>query len=168
MRPTQRRGARRGGRTARWSTSQRKTPRSPTPCPLTSNLQPRRAGRAATPDGTPGLALCDCGQERARGYDACPQCLWADGRTHAQEEVVAALRVLGPGASIHALTPETALCERQVYRGLAQLLQSGRVTKLVLADGPAVGARVGYALHERRRRGLRLSAPAPRRARRAA
>lgn len=90
-------------------------------------------------------ALCDCGQPKDHDAHGCRRCVWLDGRTEAQREVIGGLRehvrltikemvALGCAPSINA-----------AYSTVTTLLRKGRVRRDVDPDeGPQMEA--SYAL----------------------
>jgi hypothetical protein len=77
-------------------------------------------------------ATCECGRTRTVGAEACDACLRLDGRGRGDGStglLLSEMRAMGGTATMAALVEETGLCERQVYRIVAELEAGGRILR---------------------------------------
>ena len=94
------------------------------------------------------MKRCECGADREPGAAACARCSWLDGMTPVEARVIAAIRLLGGRATREALSFETELAERTLYRTLAKLRRLRRI--VVQRERDDDSARATYVLRTSR------------------
>ena len=95
---------------------------------------------------------CECGEKKTKASLTCPRCLFLDGETPHEFDIIQLLREASDGLSVVSLTHETGRFSSAVYRTLHNLERKGRVTRHQDAEG--AGRHGGpppllYRLHDR-------------------
>jgi predicted transcriptional regulator len=80
--------------------------------------------------------FCDCGQQKDRfDHQACKRCMYLDGRTASDFELIQLLREASDGYTAKALAGELGRERESVHVSLQRLRQTGRVMRLLDAEG---------------------------------
>jgi len=88
--------------------------------------------------------ICECGNERRRGSDACAQCTELDGKYITEQLIVQALQEAQTVVEIDYLVAATGFNRRTIDRWMPYIMQKGRVRKLLRP-----GRKTLYFLKER-------------------
>ena len=80
--------------------------------------------------------FCDCGQRKARfDHQACQRCMFLDGKTCGDFELIQLLRQASDGYTVRALAWETGRAIESVQVSLQRLRRVGRVDRVPDAEG---------------------------------
>lgn len=78
---------------------------------------------------------CECGRRKLTSVAACDRCIYLDGSTIQDFEMIQLLRESSDGYTVQALVAETGRVRESVYASLRRLERKGRVIRLQDAEG---------------------------------
>lgn len=80
--------------------------------------------------------FCDCGRMKVRfDHAACARCMYLDGKTTCDFELIQLLREVSDGLTCKTLVRETGRAREGLERSLKRLCARGRVIRLSDAEG---------------------------------
>lgn len=89
--------------------------------------------------------VCECGNPRDRGREACDECAWLDGESAGEAGLIGVLRLLGGTATSYEIADAWGVTQRTVLRMIRRLRATGRVYRYLpetrgcgVQDGAAV------------------------------